>query len=86
VNGAFLLCLFTDGACDPSGSGEVLTLDGTTLALTGLSGNQLLATSASVPSPEPGTFGLMLIVVVGLMLMPRKRSAQGLQLDVGTHS
>jgi hypothetical protein len=62
---AFLLCLFTDEACDPPGSGEVLTLGGTTLTLTGLSGNQMIASSASAAAPEPGTFALMLIGIVG---------------------
>ena len=67
----FLWCLFTDEGCDPPGSGEALTLDGTTLAVTGLEGNQLIGTVAT--APEPGTLGLMLIGIVGLMLMSRRR-------------
>jgi hypothetical protein len=83
---AFLLCLFTDEGCDPPGSGEVLTLGGDTFALTGLSGNQMFASTASATAPEPGTFALTLIGVVALVLVLRRRSAQGPQLDSGSHS
>lgn len=78
----FLWCLFTDKGCDPPGSGEALTLDGTTLAVTGLDGNVLIGTVAT--APEPGTLGLMLIGMVGLVFMARKHPAGRLQLDALT--
>jgi PEP-CTERM motif len=85
ANDAFLLCLFTDEGCDPPGSGEVLTLGSDTQTVTGLSGHVLIASTASATAPEPGTFALMLIGIVGLISMLRKSSAQGLQRGAGTH-
>ena len=79
----FIWCLFTDEGCDPPGSGSAVTLDGTTLTVTGLDGNQMIASVAT--APEPGTSGLMLIGFVGLMFVARKRTVQGLRLDAGTH-
>jgi hypothetical protein len=84
ANDAFLLRLFTDEACDPPGCGEALRLGDETLTLTGLSGNQMIA--SSVPAPEPGTFGLMLIGIVGLVWRLRKRSTQGLRPEARTHA
>ena len=81
---AFLLCLFTDEGCDPQGSGEVLTLDGQTFTSTDLSGNQMIAASASATAPEPGTFALMLVGIIGLLPILRKRSAQELHLGAET--
>jgi PEP-CTERM motif len=81
ANDNFVLCLFTDEGCDPPGSGEILTQGDTTLTITGLSGNQMIASIA--PTPEPGTFGLMLISIVGLVFWARRRSTQGLRLDAG---
>ena len=79
----FIWCLFTDEGCDPAGSGSALTLDGTTLTVTGLDGNQMIASVAT--APEPGTLGLMLIGTVGLMFVARRRFAQALRLDAGTN-
>ena len=71
----FILCLFTNEGCDPEGSGENLTLDGTESTITGLDGNLMIASIA----PEPGTLGLMLIGIVGLVLMTRRSSARELR-------
>jgi hypothetical protein len=80
ANDAFLLCLFTDEGCDPAGSGAVLTLGDTTFTDTGLSGDQLFATTASATAPEPGTYGFLLIGFAGLVLLLRRRSAQGIPI------
>jgi hypothetical protein len=78
ANDAFLLCLFTDEGCGPAGSGAVLTLGDTTFTETGLTGDQLLATTASATVPEPGTCGFLPIGFAGLALLLRKRSVRGI--------
>jgi hypothetical protein len=83
TNDEFLWCLFTNEGCDPPGGGEVLTVGSTTLTLTGLTGNQLIGTVAT--ASEPGTLGLILIGIIGLMFVARKRSAHALRLGAGTH-
>ncbi|MGA2813472.1 MAG: PEP-CTERM sorting domain-containing protein [Candidatus Acidiferrum sp.] len=67
----FELCLFTDEGCDPPGSGELLSLSGSSNAVTGLSGNVMIASVTS--TPEPRTSGLVLIGMGGLLLLMRKR-------------
>jgi hypothetical protein len=71
----FELCLFTDEGCDPSGSGELLSLGGSSNVVTGLSGDVMIA--SITPTPEPGTFGFVLIGIVGLVLVMRKRFLPG---------
>lgn len=71
----FELCFFTDEGCDPSGSGELLSLGGSSNSVTGLSGDVMIA--SVTPTPEPGTFGFVLIGIVGLALVMRKRFLRG---------
>jgi hypothetical protein len=71
----FELCLFTAEGCDPSGSGELLSLGGSSSSVTGLSGDVMIA--SITPTLEPGTFAFVLIGIVGLALVMRKRFLPG---------
>ena len=71
----FEWCLFTDEGCDPPGSGESFSLGGSSGAVTGLSGNVMIA--STTPAPEPGTFGFVLVGIVGFVLAMRRRLLPG---------
>jgi hypothetical protein len=71
----FEWCLFTDEGCDPPGSGELLSLGGSSNVVTGLSGDVMIASVS--PAPEPGIFGFVLIGIAGLVMVMRKRLLPG---------
>jgi hypothetical protein len=67
----FEWCIFTDEGCDPPGSGELLSLGGSSGVVTGLSGDVMIASIA--PTPEPGIFGFVLIGIAALVMVTRRR-------------
>jgi hypothetical protein len=71
----FEWCIFTDEGCDPPGSGELLSLGGSSDVVTGLSGDVMIASIS--PTPEPGIFGFVLIGIAALVMVMRRRLLSG---------
>jgi hypothetical protein len=71
----FEWCIFTVEGCDPPGSGELLSLGGSSDVVTGLSGDVMIASVA--PTPEPSIFGFVLIGIAGLVIVMRRRLLKG---------
>jgi hypothetical protein len=76
----FEWCIFTDEACDPPGSGELLSLGDSSGVVTGLSGDVMISSIA--PTPEPGIFGFVLIGIAALVMVTRRRLSQTIHLPV----
>lgn len=76
-------CLSSSIDCgvNPIGGGEdFVTVGDPTVSTLGLTGEVEIASAEGLPTPEPGTGGLLLIGVglLGFMMVMRKRSARGL--------